>query len=121
MTESGISVWCSKTATCCLTPLSYISNSSLPSVPTIWPVCVLTVATTRTRLTLVRKTVGCWARSAPARRAAANQRLACRNLARWNLPRRKDIVIPLSFHPDLAVHEVFLLPDRSEERRVGKE
>src|ERR1019366_3428539 len=98
-TESACSVWCSNTATCRSTPLSYTSNSSLPSVPTVWPASVLTLATTRTRLTLVRKTVGCCARSAPAESTAAS------------LASRGDSVIPLSFHPNLAVQEVLLLPD----------
>src|ERR1035441_7324588 len=67
---------------------------------------VLTVATTRTRLTSVRKTVGCCARSVAAQDKAASQRQAHRRLAGG-----RDMIIPLSFHPDLAVHEVLLLPD----------
>src|SRR5260370_40129915 len=70
-----------------------------------FPAAVLTVATTRTRLTLVRKVVGCWASRAPAMSARAS-RVPARVLAD-----NRKLFIPLSLHPDLAIHEVFFLPD----------
>jgi len=62
--ESGCSVWCSKTASFCGTPLSKTWKSLSPRSPTSWPAVFFTVARMRTSRTFTRNTLSC-AASAP--------------------------------------------------------
>src|SRR5579872_2457906 len=75
-------------------------KSSLLSVPINCPAGSLTVARMRTRLTSTRMTLsGC----ADAAAASHTPRLSALSHGRT--------VIPLSFHPHLAILEMFFFPD----------
>ena len=71
-------------------------------VPTSSPAWFLTVAMTWTRLTFD-----------PDRRLLRARRQRRQQRAEATLTSHRNITVPLSFHPDLAIHEVLLLPDRA--------